>query len=135
MCCGPCCEPPAASRTTIGHLHAHGLSTRSCDIEEARAIDEVFGRPAQPLPVVAAKSYFGNLGAGSGMVELIASLLAMQARPSFPDAQLRDARSGVSAPRRRRRRRRGRQEFRQRERHAAGPGQRRVDSAILVLQR
>ena len=32
----------------------------------------------------AAKSYFGNLGAGSGMVELIASLLAMQHDRLFP---------------------------------------------------
>lgn len=62
----------------IDHLHAHGLSTRSCDVEEAQAIVEAFGRRAAALPVVAAKSYFGNLGAGSGMVELIASLLAMR---------------------------------------------------------
>ena len=37
----------------------------------------MFGGRSRPLPVTAAKSYFGNLGAGSGMVELIASLLAM----------------------------------------------------------
>lgn len=67
-----------AKAEEIGHLHAHGLSTRSCDVEEARAINEVFGRRAEPLPVIAAKSYFGNLGAGSGMVELTASLLALQ---------------------------------------------------------
>jgi 3-oxoacyl-[acyl-carrier-protein] synthase II len=36
------------------------------------------------LPVTAAKSYFGNLGAGGGMVELIASLLAMQHDLLFP---------------------------------------------------
>ena len=30
----------------IDHLHAHGLSTRSCDAEEAQAIAEVFGRHA-----------------------------------------------------------------------------------------
>ncbi len=68
----------------IGHLHAHGLSSRSCDIEEARAIEAVFGARAEPLPVTAAKSYFGNLGAGSGMVELIASLLALQNGRLFP---------------------------------------------------
>ena len=33
---------------------------------------------------MAAKSYFGNLGAGSGMVELIASLLALRAWALFP---------------------------------------------------
>jgi len=62
----------------IGHLHAHGLSTRSSDREEAQAIQAVFGNRSKPIPVVAAKSYFGNLGAGSGLVELAASLLALQ---------------------------------------------------------
>lgn len=62
----------------IGHVHAHGLSTRSGDIEEARAIQEVFGSRTEPVPVVAAKSYCGNLGAGSGLVELIGSLLALR---------------------------------------------------------
>ena len=33
---------------------------------------------------MAAKSYFGNFGAGSGMIELIASLLAMQHGRLFP---------------------------------------------------
>ncbi len=68
----------------IDHLHAHGLSTRSCDVEEAQAIVEIFGPRAAVLPVVAAKSSFGNLGAGSGMVELIASLLALWAGSLFP---------------------------------------------------
>jgi 3-oxoacyl-[acyl-carrier-protein] synthase II len=68
----------------IGHLHAHGLSTRTCDADEARAIQEVFASRSAPLPVTAAKSYFGNLGAGGGMVELIASLLAMQQGRLFP---------------------------------------------------
>jgi 3-oxoacyl-[acyl-carrier-protein] synthase II len=68
----------------VGHVHAHGLSTRSCDIEEARAINNVFGSRIKPVPVIAAKSYFGNLGAGSGMVELIASLMALGNGRLFP---------------------------------------------------
>jgi 3-oxoacyl-[acyl-carrier-protein] synthase II len=68
----------------VGHLHAHGLSTRTSDIEEARAIEQVFAGRSTPLPVTAAKSYFGNLGAGSGMVELIASVLATQHDHLFP---------------------------------------------------
>ena len=64
------------SADEIGHIHAHGLSTQDCDRAEAEAIRDVFGtnRPS----VVAAKSYFGNLGAAGGMVELITSLLAME---------------------------------------------------------
>ncbi|HEY5314977.1 MAG TPA: beta-ketoacyl-[acyl-carrier-protein] synthase family protein [Pirellulales bacterium] len=66
-----------AAPQTVGHIQAHGLGTRTCDADEARAIREVFGSYAQQLPVSAAKSYFGNLGAGSGMVELIAGTLAL----------------------------------------------------------
>lgn len=62
----------------VGHICAHGLSTRRCDAEEAQAIAAVFAGRKQPVPVVAAKSYFGNLGAASGLVELVASLLAQQ---------------------------------------------------------
>ena len=68
----------------VGHLHAHGLSTRSSDVEEAWAINQVFGDRAQPVPVIAAKSFFGNLGAGSGLVELTASLLALRENRLFP---------------------------------------------------
>jgi 3-oxoacyl-[acyl-carrier-protein] synthase II len=67
----------------IGHVHAHGLSTRSCDEEEARAIRLVFGEAAAKLPVTAAKSYFGNLGAGSGLIELVSSVLALKHRRLF----------------------------------------------------
>ena len=62
----------------IGHVHAHGLGTRRCDAEESQAISQVFGSRKSPVPVVAAKSSFGNLGAASGLVELIASLQALQ---------------------------------------------------------
>ena len=62
----------------IGHINAHGLSTHDRDIEEARAIREVFTDKTDDLPLTAVKSNFGNLGAASGVVELAASLLAMQ---------------------------------------------------------
>ncbi len=71
-----------ATPDDVGHIHAHGLSTRTTDADEAKAIREVFGD--RKVPVVAAKSYFGNLGAGSGAVELIASLLALQHGELFP---------------------------------------------------
>jgi 3-oxoacyl-[acyl-carrier-protein] synthase II len=68
----------------VGHVHAHGLSTRTSDIDEAKAINEVFGSAASRVPVTAAKSYFGNLGGGGGMVELITSVLAMRHERLFP---------------------------------------------------
>lgn len=61
----------------VGHIHAHGLGTHKSDAAEAQGIRDIFAsRP--DVPVIAAKSYFGNLGAGSGLVELIASILSLQ---------------------------------------------------------
>lgn len=63
-----------AEPSEIGHVNAHGLSTREDDPIEARAIRETLG----DVPVTAPKSYFGNLGQGSGMVELAVSLLGLE---------------------------------------------------------
>ncbi len=72
------------SPESLGHVQAHGLSTRSCDPDEAQAIDRILGARAIAIPVTAAKSYFGNLGAGSGMVELIAGILSIRHGQLFP---------------------------------------------------
>jgi len=56
----------------IDHVNADGLSTPVDDRLEARAIHDVLG----DVPVTAPKSYFGNLGAGTGAVEMAASILA-----------------------------------------------------------
>jgi 3-oxoacyl-[acyl-carrier-protein] synthase II len=66
----------------IGHVHAHGLGTYIGDREESRAIQELFGD--YPVPVVAAKGNLGNLGAASGLVELVASITAMREGHLFP---------------------------------------------------
>ncbi|HLA85242.1 MAG TPA: beta-ketoacyl-[acyl-carrier-protein] synthase family protein [Thermoguttaceae bacterium] len=67
----------------VGHIHAHGLATRSSDVAEAQAIVEVFGSRKTPVPVVTAKGHLGNLGAGSGMIELVASVLALRQNRLF----------------------------------------------------
>jgi 3-oxoacyl-[acyl-carrier-protein] synthase II len=58
----------------IGHVHGHGIGDDRCDREEAAAIEELFG---SDMPVTASKSMMGNLGAGSGVVELISSLVGL----------------------------------------------------------
>jgi 3-oxoacyl-[acyl-carrier-protein] synthase II len=60
----------------VGHIHAHGLATVDSDIAEAQAIAQVF--EGLRIPVTALKSYMGNLGAGGGLVELIATILSLQ---------------------------------------------------------
>lgn len=74
---------------SIGHLHAHGLATRESDQQEAEAIAQVFGDPKDQPPVTTAKGHMGNLGAGGGMVEMIASLCAMGGE-LFPIRNLRE---------------------------------------------
>ncbi len=90
----------------VGHLHAHGVSTRTGDREEAAAWRDVLGDAASRAPTVAAKGNFGNLGAGSGLVECVASLLALGRGEVFPllnyetpdaDCPIRPARAGDPA--------------------------------------
>lgn len=65
-------------RDAIGHVNAHGVATEKADVWEACGIAEVFGPRNPRVPVFAAKSYIGNLGAGADTAELAASLLALQ---------------------------------------------------------
>jgi len=62
----------------LDHVNAEGASTPLDDAREARGLRTALGAAAGALPIFAAKSYFGHLGAGSGATELAASLLAMQ---------------------------------------------------------
>ena len=89
------------SADSIGHVQAHGSSCLRCDTEEAQAIAEHL----PGTPVTAAKSYMGNLGAGSGMVESIASVLSLENNHLLPilncdsldpDCKIRVAVSGES---------------------------------------
>lgn len=58
----------------VGHVNAHGVSTIVDDRIEARAIHDALGN----VPVTAPKSFFGNLGAAGGAVEMVASVLAIE---------------------------------------------------------
>ena len=58
----------------IGHVNAHGNSTIEDDPIEAQAIRQTLG----DVPVTAPKSFFGNLNAGTGAVELAVSLIAAE---------------------------------------------------------
>ncbi|SFI07677.1 beta-ketoacyl-[acyl-carrier-protein] synthase family protein [Planctomicrobium piriforme] len=62
----------------LGHINAHGKSTRNDDWVEARAYHHSFGDDTHRIPVVALKSYFGNFDAGSGAVELAGSILSLK---------------------------------------------------------
>jgi 3-oxoacyl-[acyl-carrier-protein] synthase II len=67
-------EMAGAKPGDVGHVNAHGLSTELDDRIEAQAIRATLG----DVPVTAPKSFFGNIGAGGGAVELAVSLLGLQ---------------------------------------------------------
>ncbi len=58
----------------IGYINAEGLGTPLDDQIEARAIHEAAG----DVPVTGLKSFFGDLGAGTGAVEMAGSVLAFK---------------------------------------------------------
>ncbi|MEM7454460.1 MAG: beta-ketoacyl synthase N-terminal-like domain-containing protein [Planctomycetota bacterium] len=72
-------ETSGLEASEIGHIHAHGLGTLQSDRDEARAIASRFNG----TPVVAAKSYSGNMGGGSGMLEVATSLHSIRAGNLF----------------------------------------------------
>lgn len=68
----------------VGHINAHGLGTALEDVEETKAIHEVFGALGTKVPVTAFKSYWGNPGASCGTLELAASIVGLQSGQILP---------------------------------------------------
>ncbi|MFM7136566.1 MAG: hypothetical protein ACKO1M_05795 [Planctomycetota bacterium] len=103
---GTALERAGIGADSLGHVHAQGLSTVTGDRDEAAALHDVLGPAAGRIPTVAAKSHFGNLGAGSGLVECVASIMAIGRGILFPvlnfasrddECPIRVARRGDSA--------------------------------------
>ena len=66
-------EQANTNAAAISHINAEGVSGVAEDKVEAAAIRDVLG----DTPVLAPKSYFGNLGGATGIVELAATLCGM----------------------------------------------------------
>jgi 3-oxoacyl-[acyl-carrier-protein] synthase II len=96
-----------ATPADVGHVQSHGLSTIGCDHDEAKAMQNVFDADLHKVPVTAAKSYFGHVGAGSGLLEMIAGVCSLHYRKLFPilnyetpdpDCPIRAVRDGSTSP-------------------------------------
>ena len=68
----------------IGHINAQGLGSRQGDQAEADAIHEVFGESASQVPVTAYKGHYGNAGASSGSIDLVATFASLDDGVLYP---------------------------------------------------
>jgi 3-oxoacyl-[acyl-carrier-protein] synthase II len=74
----------------IQYINAHGTATLAGDIEETKAIKQVFGKHAADIPISSTKSMHGHLMGATGAVEFMAAVLAMQHNAIPPTINLHD---------------------------------------------
>ncbi|MGI9036671.1 MAG: beta-ketoacyl-[acyl-carrier-protein] synthase family protein [Pyrinomonadaceae bacterium] len=62
----------------VGYVNAHGTSTLENDRAETRALHKVFGTFAPCIPISSIKSMTGHAVAAAGVIEMIATILALR---------------------------------------------------------
>jgi 3-oxoacyl-[acyl-carrier-protein] synthase II len=88
-------DDAGVSTPDVNHINAHGTSTQLNDLVEGQVVLDVFG--ADPPPVTALKGTTGHLIGGSGAVEAIMTMWALDRGLAPPVAGLRtvDPKIGV----------------------------------------
>ena len=74
----------------IHYINAHGTATLAGDVEETKAIKQVFGAHAAKVPVSSTKSMHGHLMGATGAVEFMAAVLALHNQAIPPTINLHD---------------------------------------------
>lgn len=74
----------------IHYINAHGTATLAGDIEETKAIKQVFGAHAASVPISSTKSMHGHLMGATGAVEFMATVLALQHNAIPPTINLHE---------------------------------------------
>lgn len=71
-------EDAGISADKVGYINAHGTGTLANDKTECAAVAKVFGHHANEVMISSTKSMHGHLIGGTGAVELLACLMALQ---------------------------------------------------------
>lgn len=71
-------EDAGVPAEALGHVHAHGTATVYSDAMELRALATALGRAAAHVPVSTLKGSIGHTFGPSGLVEVIASIVAVR---------------------------------------------------------
>lgn len=74
----------------IHYINAHGTATLAGDIEETKAIKQVFGAHAAHVPVSSTKSMHGHLMGATGAAEFMAAVLALHHNAIPPTINLHE---------------------------------------------
>ena len=83
-------EDAAVEAERIDYVNAHGTATPHNDAMEAMALKRVFGRGAATLPVSSIKPMVGHTLGAAGVIELIATIVAMRSGFLPPTLHHRD---------------------------------------------
>ncbi len=78
LCMQRAIEDAGLKLTDIDHVNTHGTSTPQGDIAEPKAIISLFGEHAYNISINSTKSMTGHLLGGAGVIEAIATLLAVK---------------------------------------------------------
>lgn len=77
-----------ATPDDVTHINAHATSTPVGDIAEFKALEAVFGDRVREIPTSATKGAHGHLLGGTGALETIFTVLAVQTRTAPPTINL-----------------------------------------------
>ncbi|PIJ47704.1 beta-ketoacyl-[acyl-carrier-protein] synthase II, partial [Leucobacter sp. OLES1] len=83
-------EQAGATPEDVTHINAHATSTPVGDINEYRTLQAVFGERADTIPVSGTKAATGHLLGGTGALEAMFSVFAVQNRVAPPTINLVD---------------------------------------------
>jgi len=74
----------------VGYINLHGSGTSLNDVMESKAVQEVFGKAAEALPVSSIKPAIGHTMGAAGAMEAVATVLSVKRQKIPPTLNVRE---------------------------------------------